>query len=50
MNYTYKACKGLIETGNYISVEDMQQKLETFLQGERLSQAQYDELTALLEG
>ena len=48
MTLTYKACKSLIERQTYVSKEDMQTKLDIFLLNNRLSQAEYDELTARL--
>lgn len=45
---TYRACKSQIERKSYISKEDMQQKLDIFFIGQRISQEQYTELTDLL--
>lgn len=48
MTLTYRACKLLIERGTYNSKEDMQNKLDIFLLNDRLTQAEYDELTQML--
>ncbi|MFC0414501.1 hypothetical protein ACFFHH_03410 [Cytobacillus solani] len=48
MNLTYKACKLQIEKKSYIDKEDMQQKLDIFLIGNRVTQDEYAELTNLL--
>lgn len=48
MNLTYKACKSQIERKSYTSKEDMQQKLDIFLVGDRITQDQYNELTSAL--
>lgn len=48
MTLTYKACKSMIERQSYSSKEDMQTKLDIFLLGNRITQAEYEELTALL--
>lgn len=45
---TYKACKSLIDRKAYVSVEDMQTKLDIFLLNNRLTQEEYNELTGLL--
>lgn len=45
---TYKAAKSSIERKSYKSKEDMQIMLDVFLINNRISQAEYDELTALL--
>lgn len=47
---TYSACKKVIQNGTYGTKEDMQTKLDIFLLNNRLSQPQYEELTALLAG
>lgn len=44
----YRLCKQMILTGNYGSKEEMQTKLDVFYLGNRLTQAQYEELTTLL--
>lgn len=48
MNLTYRACKSQIERQSYVSKEDMQQKLDIFLVGDRITQPQYEELTGQL--
>ena len=47
---TYIYCKKVIQNGNYTTKEDMQIKLDVFWLGGRITQEQYDELTALLNG
>ena len=49
MNLTYRACKSQIERESYVSKEDMQQKLDIFLVGDRINQDQYEELTDQLK-
>ena len=49
MNLTYRACKSQIERQSYTTKEDMQQKLDIFLVGDRINQDQYEELTAQLK-
>ena len=48
MTLTYRACKSQIERKSYNSKEEMQQKLDIFLVGDRISQDEYTELTILL--
>lgn len=48
MTLTYRACKSQIERQSYTSKEDMQQKLDIFLIGNRMTQDEYTELTNLL--
>ncbi|WP_313891110.1 hypothetical protein [Psychrobacillus sp.] len=48
MNLTYRACKSQIERQSFVSKEDMQQKLDIFLVGDRITQDQYTELGNLL--
>lgn len=48
MNLTYRACKSQIERKSYISKEDIQQKLDIFLIGNRISQEEYTELVDLV--
>lgn len=48
MTLTYRACKSLIDRKTYESKEDMQTKLDIFLLNNRLTQAEYDELTQQL--
>lgn len=45
---TYRACKSLIDRKAYVSVDDMQTKLDIFMLNKRLTTAEYDELTGLL--
>lgn len=44
---TYLRTKKLIEAGNYVR-EDMLNKLDVFLLGNRITQEQYDELVKLM--
>lgn len=46
MTYTY--CKKVIENKTYGTVEDMQLKLDVFLLNNRITQENYNELTAML--
>lgn len=46
---TYKTCKLAIERGLYKNKEEMQTKLDIFLTGNRINQAEYEELTQMLE-
>lgn len=48
MNITFRACKSQIDRQSYVSKEDMQQKLDIFLVGDRITQPQYEELTGQL--
>ena len=48
MLLVYKLCKAKIEKGQYESKEIMQQMLDVFLAGGRLTFEEYDELTELL--
>lgn len=48
MNLTYIGCKSVIERKSYVTIEDMQQKLDIFLLGNRITQEQYTELTTSL--
>jgi len=48
MSLTYKAAKSSIERKSYKSKEDMQTMLDVFLVNNRISQDEYNELTALL--
>lgn len=45
---TYKACKSLIDRKSYVSVEDMQTKLDIFLLNNRLTEMEYNELASQL--
>ncbi len=45
---TYVLCKRMIERGTYKSKEDMQLKLDVFFAGSRLTEDEYNELSALL--
>lgn len=42
---TYKLCKQIITNKTYISKEDMQLKLDVFFANNRITQAEYEELT-----
>lgn len=44
---TYRNCKKLIEAGRYTK-EDMLNKLDVFLLGDRITQAEYEELVNLI--
>lgn len=44
---TYKNCKKLIEAGRY-EYDDMMNKLDVFLLGDRITQAQYEELVQMM--
>lgn len=48
MTLTYRACKSVIDRKSYTSKEDMQTKLDIFLLNNRITQAEYDELTKQL--
>lgn len=45
---TYKNCKKLIEAGRY-EYDDMMNKLDVFLLGNRITQEQYKELVELMD-
>lgn len=45
---TYKLCKAKIEKKQYESVEKMQEMLDVFYAGERITTEEYQELTALI--
>ena len=45
---TYTLCKSKIEKGSYTSKEEMQNMLDVFFAGERITAEQYKELTELL--
>lgn len=45
---TYRNCKKLIEAGRY-EYDDMMNKLDVFLLGDRVTQEQYTELVALMD-
>ncbi|MEH7122124.1 hypothetical protein V7127_02645 [Bacillus sp. JJ1773] len=45
---TYKGCKMKIEKGMYETQEEMQTMLDVFYMGGRITQTQYEELTAEL--
>lgn len=49
MNLTYNALKSQINRKSYASKEDVQQKMDIFLIGDRITQEQYNELLTLLE-
>lgn len=44
---TYKNCKKLIEAGRY-EHDDMMNKLDVFLLGDRITQTQYEELVKMM--
>ncbi len=48
MVFVYALCKSKIEKKQYESKEAMQQMLDVFFAGERLTVEEYQELTALL--
>lgn len=48
MTMTYRLCKAKIENKQYETVEKMQEMLDVFYAGERLTTDEYQELTALL--
>lgn len=45
---TYRNCKKLIENGRY-EYSDMMNKLDVFLLGDRITQAEYEELVKMME-
>ena len=45
---TYRNCKKLIEAGRY-EFDDMMNKLDVFLLGNRITQEQYTELVGLMD-
>jgi len=45
---TYRGCKSQIDRKSYANKEDMQQKLDIFLIGDRITQEQYTELVSIL--
>lgn len=49
MNLTYNALKSQISRKSYVTKEDVQQKMDIFLIGDRVTQEQYNELLTLLE-
>lgn len=46
---TYKLCKTIITNKTYDSKESMQEKLDVFFAANRITAAQYEELTNLLK-
>lgn len=46
---TYKLCKNKVEKGMYQTQEEMQTMLDIFFAGERVTGAEYQELTELLK-
>lgn len=46
---TYKLCKNKIKKNIYNTQEEMQTMLDVFYIGERITQEEYEELTALLK-
>lgn len=49
MNLTYNALKSQITRKSYASKEDVMQKMDIFLIGDRITQDQYNELLTMLE-
>ena len=47
-NLTYKNCKLLINKNRY-EYDDMLEKLDVFLLGDRIDREQYEELVALMD-
>ena len=45
----YKVLKRCIERGNYISVNDMAEKISIIFANDQLTQEQYEELMQMLE-
>lgn len=45
---TYNLCKKIIENKTYISIEDMEKKLDVFYANNRLTSEEYEELRGLL--
>jgi hypothetical protein len=45
---TYSYCKKIIQNKTYSSKEDMMDKLDVFLLNSRITETEYNELTALL--
>lgn len=45
---TYRLCKNAINKHLYTTYEEMMQKLDVFYLGNRITEAQYEELVALL--
>lgn len=48
MTLTYRLCKAKIEKKQYETFEQMQEMLDVFYAGERITTDEYQELTALL--
>jgi hypothetical protein len=48
MTLTYRLCKSKIDKKQYESKEKMQEMLDVFYAGERITTEEYQELTALL--
>lgn len=48
MSLTYRLCKSKIDKKQYETIEKMQEMLDVFYAGERLSTNEYQELTDLL--
>lgn len=46
---TYQLCKKVIENGVYGTKEEIQLKLDVFLLNNRITQAEYEELTGILD-
>ncbi|WP_342511760.1 hypothetical protein MKY34_14460 [Sporosarcina sp. FSL K6-1522] len=49
MHLTYNALKSQIGRKPYVSKEDVQQKMDIFLIGDRITQDQYNELLTQLD-
>lgn len=49
MSLTYRLCKSKIEKKQYESFEQMQEMLDVFYAGDRLTTGEYQELSSLLE-
>ena len=45
---THTLCLSMIKRKSYKSLEDMQFKLDVFFAGNRINEAQYNELSAML--
>ena len=44
----YRLCKNVINSNNYGSYDEMMRKLDVFYLGNRITEAQYEELVTLL--
>lgn len=45
----YNLCKRMIQQGNYESKEEMQNKLDVFFLGNRITESEYQELSNMLK-